>query len=484
MLKRALLMFGATLLVLGMTGSSALSAPVAQTQTFAQTTIPPTPTAVAVDTFDPAAAGGRTVVKWYVGLGTGGDPKQIAVQRKVVDQFNQSQQSIYLTLQIVDNRVASTTLATQIAANNVPDVVGPVGTVGRATFDGNWLDLNPLIQATNFDMSVYEPSVIQNYNLPGQGQIGIPFAVYPSFIYFNKDLFDEAGLPYPPQHFGDTYMGKEWNFDTLAALSKQLTVDEKGNDATSPDFAPDHIVQFGFDLQYGTDPRAMATLFGANRLIDSEGKAYIPPNWLAAWNYFYSAMFVEHWMPNDPYRNSDLFGKGSVFNSGNLAMAYTHMWYTCCIDPVSKGGKVKNWDIAVVPSYQGTTTAKLHSDSFGIMKASKHPNEAFQVYQYLITNKDLLNIYGAMPAIKSMQADFFGTLDTQFAPVKVDWQVAVDSLAYNDVPNHEEGLPNFLKARQATTDFQTLIDTTAGLDINAESLKLQSTLQGIYDEKH
>jgi hypothetical protein len=83
-----------------------------------------------------------------------------------------------------------------------------------------------------------------------------------------------------------------------------------------------------------------------------------------------------------------------------------------------------------------------------------------------------------------MQADFFGTLDTQFAPVKVDWQVAVDSLAYNDVPNHEEGLPNFLKARQATTDFQTLIDTTAGLDINAESLKLQSTLQGIYDEKH
>ena len=64
-------------------------------------------------------------------------------------------------------------------------------------------------------MSVYEPSVVQNYNLPGQGQIGIPFAVYPSFIYFNKDLFDEAGLPYPPQHFGDTYQGKEWNFDTL-----------------------------------------------------------------------------------------------------------------------------------------------------------------------------------------------------------------------------------------------------------------------------
>jgi multiple sugar transport system substrate-binding protein len=483
MFKRAVLTWGATLLVLAVTGSTALSAPAAATQTVAQTTIPPTPTPVAVDTFDPSAAGGRTVVKWYVGLGTGGDPKQIDVQKRVVDQFNKSQQSTYLTLQIVDNKIASTTLATQLAAGNVPDVVGPVGTVGRATFEGNWLDLTEQIAANNFDMSVYEPSVVSSYNLPGQGQIGIPFAVFPSFVYFNKDLFDEAGLPYPPQKFGETYMGKEWNFETVRDLAKVLTVDDRGNDATSPNFQPDHIVQFGFDLQFGTDPRAMGTLFGANRAINSEGRAVIPPNWQAAWNFFYDGMFKDHWMPNEAYRNSDLFGKGSVFNSGNLAMAYTHLWYTCCIDPVSKNGKVRNWDIAVVPSYQGVTTAKLHADTFGIMKASKHPNEAFQVYKYLITNRDLLDVYGAMPAIKSMQSDFFGGVDQKFAPVKVNWQVAVDSLADNDVPNHEEGLPNFLKARQALTDFEKLYNTTPGLDINTESVKLQATLQGIYDER-
>jgi multiple sugar transport system substrate-binding protein len=475
MLKRTALRWGATLLALALLGSSALSAE-------AQTTIPPTPTPVALDTFDPNAASGRTVVKWYVGLGTGGNPQQIATQRAVVDAFNKSQSSIYLTLQIVDNKVASTTLATQIAAGNVPDIVGPVGTVGRATFDGNWLDLTPLIQANNYDMSVYDPAVVQNYNLPGQGLIGIPFAVYPSYVYFNKDLFDEAGLAYPPQHYGDTYMGKEWNFDTLRDLAMKLTVDDKGNDATQAGFQPDHIVQFGFDLQYKTDPRAMGTLFGADRMATNEGVAVIPPQWLAAWNFFYGGMFVDHWMPNDAYRNSDLFGQGNVFNSGNLAMAYTHMWYTGTIEPVSKGGKVKNWDIAVVPSYQGKVTAELHADTFGIMKATGHQNEAFAAYKYLITSKDLLQVYGAMPAIKTMQSDFFGGLDQKFAPVKVDWQVATDSLGYVDVPNHEEGLPNFLKARQATTDFQTLIDTTPGLDINSEAGRLQATLQAIYDE--
>ena len=101
MLKRAVLTWGATLVILALTVSSAWSAPAAQTTPSA------TPTPVAVDTFDPAAAGGRTVVKWYVGLGTGGDPKQIDVQRKVVDKFNKSQNRIYVALQIVDNRVAS-----------------------------------------------------------------------------------------------------------------------------------------------------------------------------------------------------------------------------------------------------------------------------------------------------------------------------------------------------------------------------------------
>jgi multiple sugar transport system substrate-binding protein len=400
----------------------------------------------------------------------------------VVDDFNKSQDRIYVALQIVDNTIASTTLATQIAAGNTPDIVGPVGTVGRATFDGNYLDLTPYIQASGMDLNVYDQAVVNAYNVPGQGQIGLPFAVFPSFMYYNKDLFDEAGLPYPPQNFGETYQGREWNWDTARNLARQLTVDDQGNDATSPAFQPDHVVQFGLDLQYGTDPRAMGTPWGANRLIDDSGNAYTPPNWLSAWHFFYDGMWNEHWMPNDPYRNSDLFGKGNVFNSGHLAMAYTHLWYSGTIDPVSKGGKVKNWDIAVVPAYNGVTTAKLHADSFVIMKQTQHPNEAFEVYRYLIANKALFEVYGAMPAIGEMQAGFFRGLDDKFAPVKVNWQVAVNSLSYPDVPNHEEGLPNFLKARQASKDFETLLNNTPGLDIDQEAANLQDTLQAIYHQ--
>jgi len=400
-----------------------------------------------------------------------------------VDAFNASQDKIYLSLQIVDNTVAYTTLATQIAAGNVPDIIGPVGTAGRNGFSGQFLDISDLIKKNNVDLSVYEPALVKAYNYPDQGQIGLPFAVFPSFIYYNKDLFDEAGLPYPPQKFGEKYDGKDWTYDALRELAMKLTVDDQGNDATSKDFNADKIVQFGYETQFGTDPRAWATQFGAASLVDKDGKATVPANWEKAWQFFYDGMWKDHFLPNEAYRNSDQFGKGNVFNTGKVAMAYTHLWYTCCIDPVSKGGAAKNWDLAVVPTYDGKTTAKLHADTFVIMKGTKHPDEAFQAYLYLLKSKELFEAYGALPAIKTMQSDFFKTLDAKFAPVKANWQVALDSLAYPDVPNHEEDLPNFLKAKQAITDFGTLLRSKPGLDIAAESKKFQEQMTGIFAEK-
>jgi hypothetical protein len=67
--------------------------------------------------------------------------------------------------------------------------------------------------------------------------------------------------------------------------------------------------------------------------------------------------------------------------------------------------------------------------------------------------------------------------------VKANWQVALDSLAYPDVPNHEEDLPNFLKAKQAIADFGVLMRSKPNLDIAAEAKKFQEQLTGIFAEQ-
>ena len=55
-------------------------------------------------------------------------------------------------------------------------------------------------------------------------------------------------------------------------------------------------------------------------------------------------------------------------------------------------------------------------------------------------------------------------------------------LGYPDVPSHEADMPNFLKSDAAIKAFQEKLITTGGLDIAAEAEKLETELQGLFDE--
>jgi ABC-type glycerol-3-phosphate transport system substrate-binding protein len=71
--------------------------------------------------------------------------------------------------------------------------------------------------------------------------------VYPTGIYYNVDIFDAAGVDYPPAKFGDPYAdGQPWDYNKVVEISKLLTLDANGNDANSPSFDPTNIKQFGW----------------------------------------------------------------------------------------------------------------------------------------------------------------------------------------------------------------------------------------------
>ncbi|MGE5265296.1 MAG: ABC transporter substrate-binding protein, partial [Acidobacteriota bacterium] len=184
---------------------------------------PPTNTPPATVMFGGTPIAGRTQVVWYVGLGAGGDPEVIPKEKAWVEKFNASQNEIQLILQVVHNPESYDTLKAQIAAGNPPDIVGPVGKAGRASFTGSWADISPLAQAANVDLTKYDPALLEFTKDEGV-LVGIPFALFPSFLYYNKDLFDEAKLPYPPHKVGEKYQGKDWTLDTLDDLAQKLTV--------------------------------------------------------------------------------------------------------------------------------------------------------------------------------------------------------------------------------------------------------------------
>jgi multiple sugar transport system substrate-binding protein len=422
------------------------------------------------------AAGEPIEVRWFIGLGAGGNPEEIAKEEAFAEKFNAAYGDKYkLVLDIVQNETAYDVLKTQIASGDVPDIVGPVGVRGMASFEGAWLDLAPYIEQYQVDLTDFNPALVNFYKLEGQGQVGIPFAVFPSALWYNKDLFDEAGLDYPPHEWGAPYAdGDPWTFDKLRELAVFLTVDANGNDATMDGFDPDNITQFGYHAMW-TDIRGQWTFFGAASFVDADGNAQIPDVWREAAHWYYDGMWKDHFIPTDSYVNSDLLAQGNTFGSGNVAMNPIHTWYTCCFEGV-------NWDVAAIPSYKGNITAKLHADTFGILKASKNPDAAFAVYSLMTTEfaEELTQIYGAFPAKTSAQPAAIAKLQESFP--NADWQVFVDALNYPDNPNHESGMPNFLKAQDTYNTFGSKYQSTPDLDLDAELDALRDQLQAVFDE--
>jgi multiple sugar transport system substrate-binding protein len=428
-----------------------------------------------------AAAQDKTTIEWYVGLGTGGNPEQFAAETGVVDAFNAANENINLVLTIVDNDVAYTQLAARIGAGDPPDIIGPIGIRALQSFGDQLLDLSPYI--ANVDVSEIPQALMDVYKL-GDKQIGIPMAVYPSFFYYNKTLFDEAELAYPPHAVGDQYDGQDWTWDTVAELAKKLTVDANGNDATSADFDPENVVQWGLDSQWmSNDTRSWSTIYGGagSVLADDGTTAQWPDNWREGLQFFYDGMWDGHFIPNKA--QIDGLGSDNTFQSGKIAMDVVHMWYVCCINPASGEPAVTDWDIAVLPTEPGgEIISKLHADTIGILSATENPDEAFEALQYLAAAPELTSAWGALPARPSQQDAFFEQQTERFAPLEIDWQVAKDMLQYPDVPSHEAYMPNFDRADAANKEFGSKLWTTPGLDLNAEIDGQVATLQSIFDE--
>ena len=431
-----------------------------------------------------AASFAPASLRWYCCLGTGEDPSQIPTEEEVAAGFGTAHPGSSLKFEVVTYDAARDTLSTQIASGSGPDIVGPVGVGGLAAFDGQWLDLAPHISATGYDTSQYDPAAVDFYNTD-DGQIGLPFAVYPSMLWYKADFFEEIGLELPPHEYGAKYKmpdGSEvdWSYDTIKELAKLLTVDNEGRDANDPNFDPENIVQYGFEPQRD-DLRGLGAYWGAGSLVGADGKTVeIPDAWQDAWKFWYDGMHVDHTIMTGAVAESEEFsGGGYPFFSGRVAMSLNFLWTTY---GVADSGT--DWDLAAIPSHNGETTSPLNADTFGIHEGTKNPDAAFAALTYLLddSSDELLQLYGGMPARPDKPDAFFETLgQTEGFPDEVDWQVAKDSLEYADNPNFEAPMPKYNETLDILGKYESKWATTPGLDMDDEIEALRAEIQAAWD---
>jgi multiple sugar transport system substrate-binding protein len=410
-------------------------------------------------------------------------------QELLVDEFNHQQTEIKLTLACINFGQYDPQYRFQqlVDGRESIDVVGLTSTSFTNHFHGQWLDLQPLIDATGYDLSQLPPNIVESYRSDGQLR-GLPFAVYPGVLFYNVDLFDAAGLHYPPTVVGKPYIMPDgsaipWDYDAVIRVGQLLTLDEAGHNATNPDFDPETIVQYGFDHQWGTTLSEFHT-FGGFSLLNEDNQVVIPEAWRAQAQWQWDSVWTYHISPTYTDYSNELL-TFNPFESGHLAMARSALWYTCCMEDLTA-----RWDLAIQPAYQGQIYAPADMDGFYIHQSTEHPEEAFTVLRYLIDDAgaELTRLYDVFPAHIDLQPAALAVKAAQFPNVQ-HWEVLSASIPLAPVTYYQQWFPNRerrypeVSGEGRLSEFWSLLrgETGGSIDLDAELDKLQADLQAIVD---
>jgi multiple sugar transport system substrate-binding protein len=277
----------------------------------------------------------------------------------------------------------------------------------------------------------------------------------------------------------------DWTWDTVRNIAMLLSVDKNGKDATQAGFDPANQVQFGLEFQW-TEGRRLASNWGSGSFVAADGKtAQFPDAWKASWTWYYNAVWTDHFIANDTERNSTLLASGNAPSSGHAAMADMLQWYDCCMSATTPSKTIKKWDIAIMPSYNGTITAPMDMDVFSIAKASPDPADAFTALAYIASRGDLSALYGGIPLLGDQLAFYHkyidGLLSPEFPGNVVNWQVAIDMEKYAPAIHHEAAMPNYVKSMDDYTKVFSTLTTTKGLDMPTVFASVVTALQADFN---
>jgi multiple sugar transport system substrate-binding protein len=417
----------------------------------------------------------------------GSSDAQVAAERAFVTSYNSfNKDGITLKLEIVPSANAAAILRSEIDAGNPPDIVGPLGVGDYVGFDGVYADLTSYIESYKVDVAAYGDELVSYLKLGNQGQLGLPYLIFPGYLWYNRDIFTKAGLPSLPTRVGELYQGQAWDWGALARLAQKLTVDKTGRPSTDPKFDAKSIIRYGLDFQW-TDLRRLASCFGGGSFVASDGKtAQVPAAWADGLTWYYAGIWgANPFIPNALAASSDLLDQGNSQASGAVAMNVGWATSIPAIAQDSKSASVKTWDIAVLPSWKGTTSSPMYMDTFSITRAGKYPDAAFKVMLALMADNSMLKAYGGEPARTADQKTYFEAFDQVLSPIfpqnQVTWSVLSEMQKHPAAPSFEVELPN---NTQSTTDIAALLtnlQSTNGLDVVAELTRLQATLQADFN---
>lgn len=139
----------------------------------------------------------------------------------VIPKFEEMHPNVKINLVVTVGAEWNAKVMAMYAAGEPPDVHnGIVGTFIQLYAQDKVLELGPFIDADGFDLEPFGPLAKDPDMCRSDKQWALPILTTCGCpIFYNMDIFDEAGIEYPPTDWKD----KSWNWDRVLEIAKKLT---------------------------------------------------------------------------------------------------------------------------------------------------------------------------------------------------------------------------------------------------------------------
>lgn len=209
-------------------------------------------------------------------------------------------------------------------------------------------------------------------------------------VFYNKDMFAAAGITEPPQTWAQ-----------FAEYAEKLT--DSANNVYGATFS----ARAGEEGTFQFLPIIQMSGGGANK-VNTEGAAAVLDLW---------KQMIDNSSASRDVLSLGQWDSTGTFNSGNAAMAVSGPWE---IDRMVEDAKF-DWGVTLLPTITegGDRSSALGGFNWGIMSTTQHPDEAFRLLEYYVSQENrLFPEFGNLPARGDLELPVTG-VEKKDAALKV-----------------------------------------------------------------
>lgn len=322
------------------------------------------------------SADGKTTLKWSVW-----DISSTTYYQPLIDAFEKAHPDVKIEMVDLGSTDYQTVLATELTGSGsnfdvvtVKDVPGYMTLVNKGVLE----PLDSYIQSSNVDLTQYKGLTDQItvdkklYELPFRNDFWV--------VFYNKDIFDKAGVSYPTN---------DMTFEQYDALARSLAVDTPGQEVYGAHY---HTWRSAVQL--------FGVLDGKHTILDGKYEFLKP---------YYEMVLKEQedGIAQDyaTLKTSGLHYSGA-FAQGNVAMMNMGTWFISTLMEKIRTGEytdVTNWGIAKYPHAEGVEPGSTLATitSLAIPANAPHKDLAWEFINF-VSGKDgaeILASTGTIPAV-------------------------------------------------------------------------------------